>query len=103
MTDSEKLFRQLAKNIPEAREGKVFGALCIKTTNGKAAAIFWQGSVLFKLDDKLLAEALLLEGATKGHHLYAPEKPMKGWVKLPATQSDKWADFAIKAINTILI
>ena len=99
MTNPEKLFLQLAKDIPEANEGNVFGALCIKAANGKAAAIFWQNSVLFKLDDKSQIEALGLEGATKGDHLYAPEKPMKGWVKLPASQSGKWANFVIKAIK----
>lgn len=98
MTEYEELFHKIAQQVPDAIEGKMFGALCIKSTNGKACAIFWKGSMLFKLDDKGQAEALKLDGAEIGSHLYAPNKPMKGWVLIPSSFSEKWLSFTIKAI-----
>jgi len=98
MTKSEELFHQIVNKVPETFEGKMFGASCIKSINGKAIAILWKGNMLFKLDEKALKEALKLDGSSPGSHLYAPEKPMKGWVSLPFQHSDKWVDFTKKAV-----
>lgn len=98
MSDSEKLFHKIVMEVPEALEGKMFGASCIKSINGKAAAIFWKNNMLFKLGEKEREEALELEGASLGFHLYAPDKPMKGWVFVPTKHSDKWTNFTVKAI-----
>ena len=53
--------------------------------------------MLFKLDDTAQKEALKLAGSRIGSHLYAPDKPMKGWVTLPEIHADNWAYFAQKA------
>jgi len=99
MPRSEKLFHQIINKVPDAIEGKMFGASCIKTMNGKAVAILWKENMLFKLDEKIQQEALKLDGSGIGSHLYAPDKPMKGWVSVPFNHSDKWADFTKKAVE----
>ena len=101
MTDPKEQFHQIAKEIPEAIEGKMFGALCIKSKNGKAAAIFWKNDMLFKLSEKDQEDALKLSSSSIGFHLYAPEKHMKGWVIVPEKHSDKWITLTIKAIKYV--
>ena len=98
MTQSQERFQQIVNEVPGAIEGKMFGAACIKSTNGKAAAILWKDNMLFKLDETDQLEAQMLEGSSIGYHLYAPEKPMKGWVSLPSIHSDQWANFTKKAV-----
>ena len=98
MTSSKELFHQIIDEVPDATEGKMFGAFCIKSINGKAAAILWKDHMLFKLDGKAQQDALKLSGSSIGSHLYAPDKPMRGWVSLPFKHSDKWASFTKKAI-----
>ncbi len=98
MMKSEELFNQIVDQVPDAIEGKMFGASCIKSINGKAVAILWKDNMLFKLDEKTQQEALKLNGSNIGFHLYAPDKPMKGWVSLPIEHADKWTDFAKKSL-----
>lgn len=78
MTKAEKLFYQIANELADGRESKIFGALCIKAANGKSAAIFWKDSMMFKLNTEDEKEALNIPGAKAGTHLYAPDRPMKG-------------------------
>ena len=101
MTEAEALFQNIAIDLPDAIEGKMFGAKCIKLNNGKAIAIFWKDDMLFKLDEKAQKEALKLNGSKIGSHLYAPEKPMKGWILIPFKHSHTWKDFAKKAIENV--
>jgi len=101
MTKAEELFHQIVDEVPYAIEGKMFGASCIKSINGKAVAILWKDNMLFKLDEKVQQEALRLKGSRIGSHLYAPDKPMKGWVSLPLKHSDKWANFTKEAISFV--
>ena len=98
MTKSEELFHQIVNQVPDAIEGKMFGASCIKSINGKAVVILWKDNMMFKLDGKAQQEALKLNGSKIGSHLYAPDKPMKGWVSLPIEHSDKWTDFTKKSL-----
>ena len=65
----------------------MFGANCIKSINGKTAAFLWGAKMVFKLDQKYQKEALEINGAKIGSHLYAPEKQMNGWVSIPKNQS----------------
>jgi hypothetical protein len=37
MTKAEEFFIRLTSEIPNVKEGKMFGALCMKTPNGKSA------------------------------------------------------------------
>jgi len=98
MTKAEELFHTITREVPEAIEGKLFGAMCIKLKSGKTAAIFWKDCMVFKLDENKQKEALKLKGSKIGSHLYAPEKPMKGWISIPFKHSHTWTDFARKAI-----
>jgi len=98
MKKSEELFHQIVNQVPDAIEGKMFGASCIKSINGKAVVILWKDNMMFKLDGKAQQEALKLNGSKIGSHLYAPDKPMKGWVSLPIEHADKWTDFTKKSL-----
>lgn len=102
MTEPEKFFHKIVNDIPDAIEGKMFGAMCVKSTSGKAVAIFWKNNMLFKLGKKEQEEALALDGASVGSHLYAPDKPMKGWVQIPTKHADKWADLTAKAMAYVM-
>jgi len=101
MTESEKLFHQIIKKLPNGIEGKMFGAKCIKSTNGKIAAFFWQENMVFKLDQENQEVALNMNDSKVGTHLYAPGKPMKGWISISKKHSDKWFDFAKKALKYV--
>ncbi len=101
MTQPEVLFHKIARGLPNAVEGILFGAMCIKSQNGKTFAIFWKDCMLFKLGEKAGQGALKLEGSKIGSHLYDPKRPMKGWVSLPYEQSHSWEDFANFALDHV--
>ncbi len=104
MPKAEELFHKIIDKVPDAIEGKMFGALCIKLKNRKTVAIFWKDCMLFKLNDKAQIEALNLNGSKIASHLYDTEKPMKGWISIPFKHSNKWVDFtklAIEFVKTI--
>lgn len=104
MTKNEQLFHEIAKLTPNTVEDKLFGAMSIKASNGKTAAFFWNEDMTFKLDETIRQKALKISGAKIGSHIYAPEKPMKGWVCVPSEHTDSWAelsDAAVKFINKL--
>jgi hypothetical protein len=92
MTSAEKLFHKIASEIPDAKEGKMFGALCIKAPNRKSGVMFWKEDMVFKLEGDALKEALSLDGAK----LFDPMggRPMGGWVQLSYDYKSKWKKFA---------
>lgn len=96
MTKAEELFHRIASELPNVSEGKMFGALCTKTENGKASTMFWKEYMIFKLDVDDEKEAVKLSGAK----LFDPSgmnRPMKGWVQLSDKHSAKWKSYAEKA------
>jgi hypothetical protein len=95
MTKEEQLFHDIATRLPDTKEGKMFGALCIKAANGKALAILWKNDMIFKLDRVALQEALSLAGAK----LFEPmdNRPMREWVQLSFDYSGRWLELAKKA------
>jgi len=99
MTKEETLFHQIAASTPDAAEGKMFGALCIKAPNGKSGVMFWKNDAVFKLPEEMSKMALSLKGAA----LFDPMggKPMKEWVQIPAAHSDKWKLFTAEAIGYV--
>jgi len=99
MRISELTFHKIISEVVGIVEGKIFGAPCINLVTGKTVAIFWKNEMLFKLDDKNQKEALKLKGSKIGSHLYAPERPLKGWILIPPNHSDKWMFFTIKAVE----
>ena len=57
--------------------------------------------MLFKLNEKDQKEALKLDGAQIGAHLYDTKKPMKGWVSIPFKHSYLWIDFTKLAVENV--
>ena len=101
MAKSENLFHLIIKENPNGIVGKMFGAKCIKSINGKTAAYFWEESMVFKLNKKNQERALKINGAKIGSHLYAPVKPMNGWVSIAKNQSEKWIELTQKALEYV--
>jgi hypothetical protein len=100
MTKAEEFFIQLTSEIPEVKSGKMFGALCMKTSNGKSAAMVWKDNIVVKLSKGLLEEALNLEGA----QLFEPMegKPMKEWVQIPFLHKYQWKKYATLSVASVL-
>ena len=99
MTKAEIYFNELTKEIPDVAPGKMFGALCMKTPNGKSAAMFWQDNLVVKLQGQALIEAMNLDGAK----LFEPMegRPMKEWVQIPFTHHDQWKRFAMTSVDSV--
>jgi hypothetical protein len=96
MASYEEIVDDLCAQNAHVQTGKMFGMDCFKA-NGKAAGGSWQGHMVFKLTDRAVREqALAIEGA----HAFDPMggRPMKEWVVIPASQSDRWAKIARAAI-----
>lgn len=99
MSDAEVLFHQIVQGLPDAKSGKMFGALCIKAPNGKAAAMFYQNHMVFKLRPDDEKEVMSLDGA----HIFDPMggRPMRGWVQLPFEYAARWPELAGKALDYV--
>lgn len=95
-----ELFNQIIEEIPAARPGKMFGALCIKAQNGKAAAMFWKDNMVFKLTGEDEQEANSLDGASVFNPMGT--KPMSGWIQIPFDYSDKWKAYTESALAYVL-
>ncbi|MFC5272031.1 hypothetical protein [Adhaeribacter terreus] len=96
MTPAEALFHKITQETSEATPGKMFGALCIKAPNNKAAVLFKNNNIAFKLPEPELSETLSLDGAK----VFDPAdgRPMKGWAELPFTYAEKWPELAQKSL-----
>jgi hypothetical protein len=80
--------------------GKMFGMPCLKNSNGKAFAGYFEGTMVFKLGGTSHADALALPGAK----LFDPSergRPMKEWVVVPVEHSSKWLEFAQYAFDYV--
>src|SRR5579872_2089060 len=99
MTKEEELFHKIAAALPDAQEGKMFGALCIKAPNGKSGVMFWRNDMIFKLRGDDEKEALSLKGAK----MFDPMggRPMNGWVQVPAVHSAKWKQYAETSMEEV--
>jgi hypothetical protein len=99
MTQAEELFHQLAKELPDGKEGKMFGALCIKTPNGKSGAMFWKDCIVVKLGAEDMKKALAL----KGSQLFEPMegKQMKEWAQIPFTHKNEWKKYASISMESV--
>ena len=99
MSDAENLYHEIASEIPDTNKGKMFGALCIKSENGKAGVMFWKEFMIFKLPEKELKETLSLDGAK----IFEPAegRPMGGWVQLSFDYADKWKELANKSMDYV--
>src|SRR5712692_7616894 len=80
--------------------GKMFGMPCLKNSNGKAFAGYFEGAMVFKLGGASHAEALALSGAK----LFDPSergRPMKEWVVVPFEHASRWLEFAKYAFDYV--
>ncbi|HEX9133970.1 MAG TPA: hypothetical protein VF844_16890 [Ktedonobacteraceae bacterium] len=80
--------------------GKMFGMPCLKNSNGKAFAGFFESDMVFKLGGATHAEALALAGA----RLFDPSergRPMKEWVVVPIEHVSRWLQFARAAFDYV--
>ena len=98
MTPEEK-YHEVTANIPDAKPGKMFGALCMKTPNGKAACMFHKGNMVFKLQGEMEQEALALDGSQTFEP--SPGKKMNGWTQVPFDYADQWEAFAIASVDYV--
>jgi hypothetical protein len=92
MTKSEKTFIEIGQKLKSSEQSQMFGKPCFKI-NGKAFICFFEDEMVFKLTGDLHKEALAL----KGSQLFDPsgkKRPMKEWVQVKFTNSDKWEKFA---------
>lgn len=96
MTPAETLYQQIADEMPDAKQSKMFGARCLKAPNGKALAMFWKEYMVFKLQGDTAEEALSLDGA----QMFSPMdgRAMNGWVQVPFDYADRWKRFAEEAL-----
>jgi len=101
MTKAEEFFNELTNEIPDVARGKMFGALCMKTPNGKASAMFWKDNIVVKLTGEAYNEAMSLDGA----QLFDPMdgRPMKEWVQIPFSYKAKWKGLAIQSAEGVKI
>ncbi len=90
-TEYDAVVSEMTATSPTS-SGKMFGMPCLKNSNGKAYAGFFEGSMVFKLGGASHAEALALSGTT----LFDPAggRPMKGWVVVPVEHVSRWLEFA---------
>ncbi len=99
MTEAETLFHKIASEIPDTKEGKMFGALCIKAPNGKAGVMFWKEYLVVKLEGEDQEVALKLKDAK----IFTPMegRPMGGWVQLSYEHKAKWKSLSKKAMEYV--
>jgi len=98
-TEAEIFFNELTKEVPGVIPGKMFGALCMKTQNGKSAAMFWKDNIVVKLQGNEMKEAMRLKDAK----LFEPMegRPMKEWVQIPFAHKGKWRKFALISLESV--
>ncbi len=87
-------------NTSPTTSGKMFGMPCLKNSNGKAFAGYFEGTMVFKLGGSSHAEALALPGA----RLFDPSergRPMKEWVVVPLEHVSRWLEFARYAFDYV--
>ncbi len=99
MTKPEEFFNSLAEEIPNVKPGKMFGALCLKTSNGKSTAMIWKGDIVVKLSGDSFKEAMSLDGSK----LFEPMegRPMKEWVQIPFHYKNKWKQFVLASADSV--
>ena len=94
----EELVADITARHP-LHESKMFGMPCLKRDDGKVVAGYWKdGGLTVKLTDEAAREqALQITGA----ELFDPGmgRPMREWVLVPASQSDKWEHLVEQAVG----
>ena len=103
MSSEEELYHQIAESLPDITKAKMFGALCLKASNGKAGVMYWTDKtpkknpfMIFKLKDADQEKAMLLKGAK----VFEPVdgRTMNGWVQLSFDHAKKFPALAKAAM-----
>ena len=99
MTKAEEYFNALAREIPDVKPGKMFCAPCMKTPNGKSAAMLYKDDIVVKLQGDSFSEAMALDGAK----LFEPMqgRPMKNRVQVPFIYKSQWKKFALSSAQLV--
>jgi hypothetical protein len=98
-TEYEGVVSEMMASTPTS-SGKMFGMPCLKNSNGKAFAGYFEGAMVFKLGGDSHGEALALSGA----RLFDPSergRPMKEWVVVPIEHVSRWLEFARDAFDYV--
>jgi len=100
MTKTEELFHEIADSLPEGKKSKMFGAMCVKAPNGKAAFMAWKDNMVFKLTEEHQKEVLSLDACEVFRPM--PERPpMGGWIRVPLDYQDQWPGLARQALDYV--
>ena len=78
----------------------MFGALCMKASNGKAFVMFWKDFMVFKLEAEDLKKALNLKGACMFDPMGNGRK-MNGWAQVPFSQKSEWERLTKEAFKYV--
>jgi hypothetical protein len=99
MSEAEVYFNSLVKEILDGKAGKMFGSLCIKAPNGKAAAMLWKDCLVVKLKGDEFNDALSLDGCK----LFEPMegRAMKEWVQIPFQYKKEWKRFTLASMEIV--
>jgi hypothetical protein len=98
---TQRRYAEIAASLEGAgvKASTMFGMPTLKL-DGKAIGGLWGDAMTFKLGPAALAEALRTEGA----HPFDPsglDRPMKGWVVVPAARAGEWERLARLAVAAI--
>lgn len=97
MSAAEQLFDHICNTLSDrAVRGKMFGAPCMKTGNGKAAFCLYKDTLVFKPDARTLTEVLAMDRV----QMFAPmgDRAMNGWAQMGMEYADRWLDMAEKSV-----
>ena len=81
-----------ARGPPDCNVGEDVRDAVPKEVDGKVVASLGNdGAITVKLVDEVArADALALPGTALGSHAFAPSRPTREWVHVPAAQASEW-------------
>lgn len=94
-------FGELTTTNTDVKSGKMFGCECMKTANGKAAAMLWNESLIVKLTGADADAGLKIKGAKVFEPMEG--RPMNGWILIPFEQKKHWKDLLRKSIDLVKV
>lgn len=100
MNKTEERFHQIADSLTDGKKSKMFGAICVKAPNGKAAFMAWKDNLVFKLDGEGQRRALSMDGCEVFRPM-AERPPMNGWIRVPLDYEEKWPQLARQSLDYV--
>lgn len=96
---AKEFFSSITEKYDEVKPTKMFGCDCVKTPNGKAAAMFWHDWLVVKLNNIDTNLALKINGAKVFEPMEG--RPMNGWVQIPFSAKRDWDTYLKKSIELV--